>query len=74
MVAGTSAGRRRSYKNISTSWDHFDIPINNNTELPRIKKFECLLTYVTSWSIEGIRLAEQNYDIATKKPMDCFGH
>ncbi|XP_037518298.1 uncharacterized protein LOC119395079 [Rhipicephalus sanguineus] len=57
-------------------WDHFDATIHKNAELPRIEKFKYLLTYLTGSSkraVEGIRLAEQNYDLATKTLTDRFG-
>ncbi|KAH8042809.1 hypothetical protein HPB51_025861 [Rhipicephalus microplus] len=57
-------------------WDHFDITIYKNTELPRIEKFKYLLTYLTGSAKraeEGIRQAEQNYDLAIKSLTDCFG-
>ncbi|XP_037505817.1 uncharacterized protein LOC119382165 [Rhipicephalus sanguineus] len=57
-------------------WDHFDATIHKNAELPRIEKFKYLLTYLTGSAkraIEGIRLAEQNYDLAIKTLTDRFG-
>ncbi|XP_037525616.1 uncharacterized protein LOC119402539 [Rhipicephalus sanguineus] len=57
-------------------WDHYDATIHQNDELPRIEKFKYLLTYLTGSakrSIEGIRLAEQNYDLAIKTLTDRFG-
>ncbi|XP_037521503.1 uncharacterized protein LOC119398758 [Rhipicephalus sanguineus] len=57
-------------------WDHFDATIHTNAELPRIEKFKYLLTYLTGSAkraIEGIRLAEQNYDLAIKTFTDRFG-
>ncbi|XP_037503227.1 uncharacterized protein LOC119378052, partial [Rhipicephalus sanguineus] len=57
-------------------WDHYDATIHQNNELPRIEKFKYLLTYLTGsakWSIEGIWLAEQNYELAIKTLTGRFG-
>ncbi|KAH7935597.1 hypothetical protein HPB52_010336 [Rhipicephalus sanguineus] len=48
-------------------WDHYSATIHENTELPPIEKFKYLLTYLTGAAkraIEGIRLADNNYEIA----------
>ncbi|KAH7940220.1 hypothetical protein HPB52_022497 [Rhipicephalus sanguineus] len=57
-------------------WDHFDATIHKNTELPRIEKIRHLLTCLTGspkQAIKGIRLAEQNYDLAFKTLTDRSG-
>ncbi|KAG0411000.1 hypothetical protein HPB47_011872, partial [Ixodes persulcatus] len=47
--------------------DHFDVTIHRNPDLPPIEKFKYLMTYLThnaKRADEGIRLSEQNYDLA----------
>ncbi|XP_075741915.1 uncharacterized protein LOC142793690 [Rhipicephalus microplus] len=56
-------------------WDHFDATIHKNTELLHNEKFKYLLTYLTGSAkraVEGIRLAEQNYELAIKTLTNRF--
>ncbi|KAG0429605.1 hypothetical protein HPB47_023431 [Ixodes persulcatus] len=57
-------------------WDHFDVTIHRNPVLPPIEKFKYLMTYLThnaKRAVEGIRLSEQNYDLAIRILHDRFG-
>ncbi|XP_077564637.1 uncharacterized protein LOC144180115 [Haemaphysalis longicornis] len=60
----TFSGDRRSWQ---AFWDYFDATIHSNPALARIEKFKYLTSYLTGKAkaaIEGIRLAEANYDVA----------
>ncbi|XP_077550653.1 uncharacterized protein LOC144163843 [Haemaphysalis longicornis] len=57
-------------------WDQFESSVHSNATLPRIEKFKYLLSYLTGPAkdaIEGIRLAENNYDFAVKIITNRFG-
>lgn len=57
-------------------WDQFQSSIHNNW-IPKIDKFQYLLTYqagAAKAAIQGIRLAEANYDVAIQILSDHFGH
>ncbi|KAG0414622.1 hypothetical protein HPB47_008220 [Ixodes persulcatus] len=57
-------------------WDHFDVTIHQNPDLPPIENFKYLMTYLThnaKRAVEGIRLSEQNYDLAVRTLHDRFG-
>ncbi|KAG0428729.1 hypothetical protein HPB47_024288, partial [Ixodes persulcatus] len=50
--------------------------VHTNSELPPIEKFKYLLTYLTDdakRAVEGIRLSEQNYDLAVQTLQDRLG-
>ncbi|XP_037520910.1 uncharacterized protein LOC119397560 [Rhipicephalus sanguineus] len=69
----TYAGDLRQWQEF---WDHYSATIHNNIELPPIEKFKYLLTYLrgaAKRAIEGIRLADNNYDIAVKTLKERFG-
>ncbi|KAG0411887.1 hypothetical protein HPB47_010977 [Ixodes persulcatus] len=69
----TFAGSRRDWQGF---WDHFDCTIHTNSELPPMEKFKYLLTYLTDdakRAVEGIRLSEQNYDLAVQIHKTDFG-
>ncbi|XP_077561636.1 uncharacterized protein LOC144177928 [Haemaphysalis longicornis] len=57
-------------------WDQFEFSIYSNATLPRIKKFKYLLSYFTGPTkdaIEGIRLADDNYNFAVNIITNRFG-
>ncbi|KAH7947894.1 hypothetical protein HPB52_016545 [Rhipicephalus sanguineus] len=69
----TYAGDLRQWREF---WDHYSATIHKNSELPPIEKFKYLLTYLTGAAkraIKGIRLADNNYDIAVKTLKERFG-
>ncbi|KAH7986454.1 hypothetical protein HPB52_024962 [Rhipicephalus sanguineus] len=69
----TYAGDLRQWQEF---WDHYSATIHENTELPPIEKFKYLLTYLTGAAkraIEGIRLADNNYEIAVITLKERFG-
>ncbi|XP_037521631.1 uncharacterized protein LOC119398888 [Rhipicephalus sanguineus] len=69
----TYAGDLRQWQEF---WDHYSATIHENTELPPIEKFKYLLTYLTGAAkraIEGIRLADNNYEIAVTTLKERFG-
>ncbi|XP_077564559.1 uncharacterized protein LOC144180026 [Haemaphysalis longicornis] len=64
------SGDRRDWQGF---WDQFESSIHSNTTLPRVEKFKYLLSYLTgpaTDAIEGIRLAENNYDITNSADTD----
>ncbi|XP_037528605.1 uncharacterized protein LOC119405847 [Rhipicephalus sanguineus] len=68
----TYAGDLRQWQEF---WDHYRATIHENTELPPIEKFRYLLTYLTGAAkraIEGIRLADNNYEIAVTTLKERF--
>lgn len=67
------SGDRRDWQGF---WDQFESSIHSNATLPRIEKFKYLLSYLTGPAkdaIEGIRLADDNYDFAVKIITNRFG-
>ncbi|XP_077550709.1 uncharacterized protein LOC144163929 [Haemaphysalis longicornis] len=67
------SGDRRDWQGFL---DQFESSIHSNATLPRVEKFKYLLSYLTGPAkdaIEGIRLAENNYDIAVKIIANSFG-
>ncbi|XP_077557390.1 uncharacterized protein LOC144172577 [Haemaphysalis longicornis] len=69
----TFSGDRRSWQ---AFWDHFDATIHSNPALAHIEKFKYLTSYLTGKAkaaIEGIRLAEANYDVAIGTLTARFG-
>ncbi|KAM7310458.1 hypothetical protein ISCGN_007366 [Ixodes scapularis] len=58
------AGNLRDWQGF---WDHFNVTIHANPDLPPIEKFKFLMTYLTDHAkraVEGIRLSDQNYELA----------
>ncbi|KAH7961517.1 hypothetical protein HPB52_009524 [Rhipicephalus sanguineus] len=69
----TYAGDLRQWQEF---WDHYSATIHENTELLPIEKFKYLLTYLTGAAkraIEGITLADNNYEIAVTTLKERFG-
>lgn len=69
----TFSGDRRNWQ---AFWDHFGATIHSNLALVRIEKFKYLTSYLTGKAkavIEGIRLAEANYDVAISTLTAQFG-
>ncbi|XP_077547714.1 uncharacterized protein LOC144159941 [Haemaphysalis longicornis] len=69
----TFSGDRRSWE---AFWDHFDATIHSNPALARIEKFKYLTSYLTveaKAAIEGIPLADSNYDVAISTLTARFG-
>ncbi|XP_077548306.1 uncharacterized protein LOC144161520 [Haemaphysalis longicornis] len=67
------SGDRRDWQGF---WDQFESSIHSNATLPRIEKFKYLVSYLTGPAkdaIEGIRLADDNYDFAVKIITNRFG-
>ncbi|XP_037502725.1 uncharacterized protein LOC119377230 [Rhipicephalus sanguineus] len=67
------AGERRERQGF---WDQYRVSIHDNDCIPKIDKFKYLLTYLTGAAkaaIQGICLAEANYDVAIQILSDRFG-
>lgn len=67
------AGNLRDWQGF---WDHFNVTIHANPDLPPIEKFKYLMTYLTDHAkraVEGIRLSDQNYELAVRTLQDRFG-
>ncbi|XP_037514124.1 uncharacterized protein LOC119390576 [Rhipicephalus sanguineus] len=67
------AGERREWQGL---WDQYRVSIHDNDWIPKIDKIKYLLTYLTGAAkaaIQGICLAEANYDVAIQILSDRFG-
>ena len=64
------------YTEWETFWQHFEIVIHSNDEVPKITKFNYLNSLLEGEAIEEIRgysLTEANYDIAVQALKDRYG-
>ncbi|KAG0422904.1 hypothetical protein HPB47_001301 [Ixodes persulcatus] len=67
------AGNLRDWQGF---WDHLNVTIHANPDLPPIEKFKYLMTYqqtTLNAPVEGIRLSDQNYELAVRTLQDRFG-